>query len=274
MTPFQKIIKYCAWALAIVLIVMIVTGILNVIGLIAGISYIDGKLDDHVSAEFTDLDAQPSKDISIQLSATRLTVKYGDEFKISTNNSKIKASSDKDKLIIKEASKTIISKGDTRAELIIQLPRDHSFDEFELEAGAGIVFIEGLTAKSIDLELGAGNTEIKNLTVTGKTEIDGGAGNIKIDGTANRLDLDLGIGKLELKAKLTGKNQINSGVGNSEITLIGSRSDYDIKVNKGIGSASIDNTPSEKYTNSPSEDAADLHIDCGIGNVDIDFAAE
>ena len=86
MTPFQKIIKYCAWALAIVLIVMIVTGILNVIGLIAGISYIDGKLDDYVSAEFTDLDAQPSKDISIQLSATRLTVKYDDEFKISTNN--------------------------------------------------------------------------------------------------------------------------------------------------------------------------------------------
>ena len=54
------------------------------------------------------------------------------------------------------------------------------------------------------------------------------------------LDLDIGAGKATIEAYLEGRNDIDCGVGALDINLLGNKEDYQIKVNKGIGSVTVD----------------------------------
>ncbi len=53
------------------------------------------------------------------------------------------------------------------------------------------------------------------------------------------LDLDMGVGKVELEAKLTGKMRLTRGVGKLEMELVGSADDYKIRMDKGIGAITL-----------------------------------
>lgn len=82
------------------------------------------------------------------------------------------------------------------------------------------------------------------------------------------LDLDMGVGKVELGAKLTGNNRIDAGIGKLELDLRGKLDEYKIKVEKGLGSIELNG---EKLSNGAIRGEGDtlVDIDGGVGAIEI-----
>lgn len=268
MTTAQKIIKYVAIAFAMFLIVTIASGILSgVYGLASAIGLREGK----GAGEMKTIDFENSEvaTLDIDISFTNLIIKNGDSLRAETNNSSINCKQNYQNLQIKEKDTGFLEKSES-GDLIVYVPEDLEFETIKINTGAGKVNIENLSAKELEIKLGAGETQIKNLNVTKNCKIDGGAGKASIlSGTIKDLDLDMGIGETNVNAVLSGKNDIDAGIGNLNITLIGDESDYKIKMNKGIGSARI-NEMNIKDNPIWGDGENYIEIDGGIGNIKIE----
>lgn len=270
MTSAQKIIKYLAIAFAIFLIITIISTLLGVLYALSGVLGL--RTDDETGGPMTTTSFE-NADITaleINIDYTNLTIKTGEFFKVETNNSDISCKQSNDKLVIEDKNYNWFG-AHNNEDLIVYIPEGIDFERVEINAGAGKIDIENLTAEKLSFELGAGETEVKSLTVTNKCEIEGGAGRVNIlSGTIKDLDLDMGIGEVNLSCKLTGKTDINAGVGNLNINLQGAKESYKIKADKGIGTIKIDGrdiSNSETYGNGDSY----IDVDGGIGNIDIEF---
>ena len=84
------------------------------------------------------------------------------------------------------------------------------------------------------------------------------------------MDLDLGVGEVNLQTELTGKNEINAGVGSLNIDLQGEATSYKIQADKGLGTIKIDGKEiSNGETFGDGENY--IEVDGGIGNIDINL---
>ena len=138
----------------------------------------------------------------------------------------------------------------------ITVPRDTVFDEVELSIGAGTLKADGLACRTADLEVGAGEMTVKNLTCTQESS------------------LDVGMGKLTMNGgSLDGKNEVSCGMGVAEVA-VSRPADYGYALESGMGSVTIDD-----YSHSGmgvelevNRSAATFYdIECGMGEVTITF---
>lgn len=274
MTTAQKIIKYCAVAFAVFLIITIISAVLFACcGLLNAIGIINSKEDTLLENMVTiSDDAEELLSLNLDIKSSNLQIKTGDKFEVKTNNSNIKYSNENGFIKIKE-DKSInwfFGKIDI-GELIIYIPENmKQIDEVKINIGSGTIFIENLNTKNLYLDLGAGNVTIDKLTVSEGTKINGGAGNININsGSFANVDLDLGVGNTKIKSSVTGNSKIDTGVGELNLYLTLESSEYKIEVDKGIGKITfnddkiLDNTiigNGENY----------IKINGGIGNINIE----
>lgn len=266
MNQGQKIIKYLAIAFAIFLIVNIIS--LTAFGLVSLSNiFSNNNSTSNIDGEVTNIKSY-IKNMDIELLSARLIIEESNKFKIETNNEYITIRENNNKLSITE-KKHGIFKYNKDTELIIYVPTKNTFNDINIETGAGKVNIDNITTDKLVLDLGAGEVNINNLNVLNNLDIDGGAGGIIIDNSSiNNLDLDMGLGNLSITTKLTGNTYIDAGVGNIELNLIDSLDNYKIKLNKGIGSATlnkeniIDNI---YYGNGQNL----IEIDGGLGSINI-----
>ncbi len=274
MTTAQKIIKYCAVAFAIFLIITIISAVLSAgYGLLNAIGIINFKENSLLENMVTiSDDAEEFLSLNLDIKSSNLQIKTGDKFEVKTNNSNIKYSNENGSIKIKEDKLTnwLFGKIDI-GELIIYIPENmKQIDEVKINIGAGTVFIEQLNTKNLYLDLGAGNVAIDKLTVSEESKINGGAGNININsGEIANVDLDLGVGNTKIKSSVTGNSKIDTGVGELNLYLTLESSEYKIEVDKGIGKITfnddkiLDNTiigNGENY----------IKINGGIGNINIE----
>lgn len=271
MTTIQKVIKYLAIAFAIFIIVNIVSAILWGI---FGFSFIFGlnRQNEIITEEMatTNFEYENIDTLDIDIAFSSLKIKNGEEFKIETNNSNITCRQNNETVHIDEKNHKWFSRNNN-GDLIIYIPENLEFDKIKINTGAGKIDIEKITTNRLTLEIGAGETIIEKLKVTGKAEIDGGAGRVTISsGEINNLDLDMGVGSVELNAKLTGDSDIDAGIGELNLDINASKEDYKIKASKGIGNITIDGKGiSDDTTYGEGENY--IRIDGGIGNIRIDF---
>lgn len=268
MTTAQKVIKYLALAFAMFLIVSIFSGIMIGISTLSNIF----KADDNITTELKDLNVQNTNitQLDIDINYANLTIKTGGTLKVETNNKNINYQEKGNKLIIEEKKYNWFNTKD-ESDLIVYIPSNYSFGDISIEAGTGKVNLENINTKKLELDLGAGKVTIVNLVVEQNAEIDGGAGEINIKNSSiNNLDLSGGVGKFTLNSKLTGNNKIDAGVGQLYITLLGNKEDYKIVVDKGIGTAKINNE-SIKDGKIYGSGLNSLDVDGGIGNININF---
>lgn len=274
MTTAQKIIKYCAVAFAIFLIITIISAVLsagyrllNAIGIIDSNRY--SLLENMVTISD---DAEEFLSLNLDIKSSNLQIKTGDKFEVKTNNSNIKYSNENGSIKIREDKLTnwFFGKIDI-GELIIYIPENmKQIDEVKINIDAGTVFIEQLNTKNLYLDLGAGNVAIDKLTVSEESKINGGAGNININsGEIANVDLDLGVGNTKIKSDITGNSNINTGVGELNLYLSLDADNYKINVNKGLGKITfnddkiLDDTiigNGENY----------IKISGGVGNINIE----
>lgn len=268
MTSVQKAIKYLAMAFAVFLSVSIIGGIFT--GL-AGVSFLFSDKDREPAGEMQvyPTDGEISS-LWVNLSAAELRIRTSDKFSVESNHKYISVSLNDGKLVITETKK-VISPFHNNVTVILYVPESFVFDEAEIEAGAGEVKIDALSADVLTLTLGAGEAEIKNLTANSRADIDGGAGELEINGGClHNLELDMGVGELSLKSRIEGKSSLNYGIGETTLTLLGSREDYQIELDKGIGEARLEG---EIMRDDSVYGAGEnrIEIDGGIGELNIKF---
>lgn len=265
MTTFQRIVKYCATALAIFLIVSIIGGICGAVGIFFHL------FDDRAAGQLQTFEVSGEvESLDLEISAAELKIVSGDQFSVESNHKYLMVEEKDGTLKIYE-KKVLLGASSEGVTVVLTVPEGFVFEDASLETGAGKTDIASLSANTLELELGAGATEIGNLTVLTRASISTGAGKLTVlDGQLGNLTMDIGVGKLELTARVTGQCQVNFGIGDADLTLLGSREDYQIKLDKGIGSATLDGTAMESgsvYGGGENR----IDISGGIGSIHIRF---
>ena len=257
MTTFQKCVKYLAIALAIFLIVSIFGGIFGAIGLFSGNNVLKEvktyTLSDNIS------------DLNIEISAAKLEIKRGDSFALESNLKDLTVKEKDGKLIIEHKKKGSYD----NAMLVFYVPDGTVFGKASINTDAGIVSIDKLEADTMELEFGAGEVNIGTLTANKSADIDGGTGKITISGgTLKNLEIDMGVGQLNLTSAIIGRGEFELGVGETNITLIGHKNEYTVKVEKGVGSVTVDG---KSGSISYGSGINNIDIEGGVGSVSVIF---
>ena len=91
-----------------------------------------------------------------------------------------------------------------------------------------------------------------------------------LGGALKNLDLDMGVGELNLTSAFSGDCKFDMGVGKSNVTLIGSRDDYTLDIEKGIGSVPVDGQDVSDFGSS-GNGTNRVEISGGIGAINVSF---
>ncbi len=251
MSVFQRVVKYCAMAFAVYLVVLIVGGILMGVG---GLSFLSDRFGDSDEAHEVKIYtvSQDIGEIEIELGAVDCEIVKGDSFLVESNSPKLKVKDEYGRLVISDSSAALKSP----VRLKVHIPDNVHIRKIDISAGAGDIYAESLVCSSLNIECGAGDVEIGEVVATVKADIEGGVGEIAIGGgTMNDLDLEMGVGNLDLTSRLKGDCDLDFGVGDADITLIGTVEDY--MINYGSDDAGLKTS---------------VNIEKGIGTVKIDYA--
>ncbi len=271
MTTVQRIIKYCALALAAVICVGIIG---SAVALLSGMSglFVDDK--DRGTGEMkTYAVTEDVKSLAVEINAARLEIKAGDRFEVQSDSKYITIDEKDGELSIREKSHRVRINSESYR-VIITVPESFVFEKADIESGAGVVTIDALNSDRLYLDLGAGEVKIGYLSSKSKVKINGGAGKMTVDsGDLNNLDFDMGVGEVNLKSRIDGDSKIDCGIGTLNLTLTGKADDYRIEYENGIGSISIDGEKMQSDGVYGSGDSR-LSIDGGIGAMNIRFESE
>lgn len=272
MTAFQKVIKYCATALALFLAVSIIGGIVGGLASLSGIFSGTDSSEVTVGEMKTYTPGENIRNIEIEITAAKLEIISGEAFTVESNLNNLTVKDSGSNLSIIDSNKNFNLNGQ-KTLLKITVPENTVFGKAEIITGVSDVYIETLSADTLYFEQGAGEVNIDSLVVNSKADIDGGAGNFTLDGGIIRnLDLDMGVGELNLTGELKGNCEFDMGVGEANINIIGSKDDYTFSLDKGIGKVTVDGTSfneSDAYGNGENL----IDIDSGVGAVNISFKA-
>lgn len=276
MTTAQKIIKYLALGFALFLTITIISSIL---GVIYGLANILGLRNNESNKELDNKElgsieweqtSNLTTYLDIDVKYTNLTLKTGEKFFVQSSSKDIEIQQNGNKLKIEDKSRYNLLSNNDAGNLIIYIPQELEFEKVEIDTVAGKVDVEALKTEKLNLNLGAGETIIKNI-VANEADIETGAGKLTIEnGKLNDLDFDMGVGETNIKTELTGKNKIDTGIGSLKLNLLGNREDYKIKLSKGLGNIKIDG---KSYSSDETIGSGENYIDIdgGIGEIKVDF---
>lgn len=276
MKTTQRIIKYFAILLAILIIISIVSAILFGLNIFSGIlgltkENISNKENSEILTSVETekyFENRQINNMKIELYYANLIIEVGNNFHVQTNTNNIEYKQSNNQLVVKEKNANLFNSNNQRT-ITITIPVDTVLDTVSIEAGAGEIQIEKMATKNLDLEIGAGTVNITDLQVTQKAKIEGGAGRLEmLSGEIANLDLEMGIGDLMLATSLSGNNKIDAGIGKLELTLTDGLDNYVIRANKGIGSIKIDGNEinnNVEYGNGKTH----LKINGGMGSIEV-----
>lgn len=279
MTTAQKIIKYAAITLAILLIVALVATAAQLIAFLMG-----GSSEKELAAEPTELvaasDGSALSSLKIELFTTKMNVIRGESLKIMTNDPEITATLKKGELSIREPERKrsffgiqFGSNSTKLGELTLTLP-EVLFEHLELSSGVGAINVDLLSAKTAEMDFGVGDVLIERLCISEALEIKGGVGDLVIeDGALHNLSVEMGVGDASLSAILTGKTEIEMGIGKVELAVLDEKENYTVILESGIGKAEIDGEGMSDGT-SYGDGANRIEIEGGIGSISLHFLIE
>jgi len=268
MTNIQKVIKTIAICLAVILIVLIFNGILNVISWIS--NYSMTKKPNEGATTFKE-NYTEIQEIDIEATTSNIVIQSGKKFLVETKNLKSNFSSKVRNNILKvEEENSRFQKKENRGTIIVTIPNETILNKLTIDTGTGKLEMNEIKVQELELDHGTGDVEIYNSTFE-TSEIDAGVGEIYIrNSTFKNSKIDAGIGVIDMEANLIGNNQINSGIGDIKLTLLGLEEDYTIKTEKGIGNITINDQKKNSSTTYGTGNNI-IEVEGGIGSIFIYF---
>jgi len=211
--------------------------------------------------------------LDIQINAADFTIEQGPAFLVESNLKNLTVSEKNGVLTVTE--KTKLQAVDYEGGMLkLYVPENTVFDSVKIATGAAALSADSLSAKSLELKLGAGAVHFGRLNAYSEIDIEGGAGEITIiSGTLHNLELFLGVGELNMTAALLGENELQFGVGESNVTLVGSPDDYTVEIEKGVGSITVDGRTVSAFDSS-GDGQNHVKIEGGVGATKVAFREE
>ena len=125
--------------------------------------------------------------------------------------------------------------------------------------------LSDLTCENLDIDFGAGSSEVINVTCTNEADFDLGVGKTVFKYcTFNDSDFDCGVGETDFSGKLLGDADIDGGIGSINFDIDGCKNDYKIKSDSKVN---INSTTEENELLYKIK----LDIDNGIGEISLNF---
>lgn len=147
-------------------------------------------------------------------------------------------------------------------------------ENIDVEFGAGVFNVEELQADSISLQVGAGQAVIGTMNAK-EADLDTGAGELIIQDACvtDNLDLDIGMGNVEIYGTVSGDLNADCGMGNLLMQLTGSEEDHSYNVDCAMGGVTVGSRTYSALGNNKEWGNGDgfFDIDCSMGNVTILF---
>ena len=257
MKTSQKIIKYLALALALFLIVTIISSIMA--GLYGIYQVFNFKIEPR-AIKYEEKSCGKTKNIKsldVKLDYGNLEIIKGETFKMESSYKNVTCTNNDGKVTIRMNNKFNFK--NNKVSLKVYIPGDVKLDRIKAENNFGKTNIEYINAKKVDLDFGAGKTKIKDI-VSDSTNIDTGTGLF-------------GVVKSDITSKIIGTSKFDTGIGSLSLNLIGNSDNYKIIVDKGIGDVKIDgaNMP-DNSVNGNGNNIID--INSGIGEIYVNYIKE
>ena len=202
----------------------------------------DGKLsfsiDGKAEGSITDVE-EAFESLDVELSSGKLEICYADVDKVQVEQEE----TPEFKCYVKDGTLHVeggqrLGVNNHRASIVIRIPQNYSFAEFELEVGAGEATVDGVIAREASIDVGAGKASV--------TQLD-----------AKEVDTSAGAGELYLE-------------------VVGKKEDYRYNLECGIGELKVGEDSysglgSEQKIKNPDAKRS-LDAECGIGKIQIDFS--
>jgi hypothetical protein len=160
---------------------------------------------------------------------------------------------------------------DISPHITITLPKDFVADSVTLKVGAGEATAEAINTSKGSFSVDAGRLQIDQIRVTDQSEYNVGAGEMILNNlTAKDVIMDCGIGNIEVDGVITGDNDISCGIGRIRMDINGEEEDYSYDISSDIGDVVINGRSYHDRTIDHNAEN-NLNLDCGIGNITIEF---
>ena len=180
-----------------------------------------------------------------------------------------------DTLYVKSVTDSVMHWNEIGDRIItLYLPDDYSFDEVDVEVGAGYLQLDHLYVKEMTLEVGAGEISLGDIRAQ---ELDAsiGAGAIDITGMETaKLDIEVGMGSFTVEGRLDGDADVDCSMGYVEMMLDGDERDFNYSLEDAMGTVGIGNS---SFGGLGEERTIDNHanknidVECSMGNILIGF---
>ena len=178
------------------------------------------------------------RSLDVELGAGIVQINYSDVEKVEVEQEQVtdfRCYVEESTLHVEGGKKLGVS--NNNAKIVIRIPRNYTFVEFELEVGAGEATVEGIVATEASIDVGAGKASIKKLD-------------------AKEVDASADAGELYLE-------------------VVGKQENYSYNLECGIGQIQVGGESytglgTEKKIQNPNAERF-LEADCDIGNVQIQF---
>lgn len=162
------------------------------------------------------------------------------------------------------------------SQITVFLPENLTFRQINLEIGAGILTMEepAVSCEEFLLNLGAGDGKISNLSVSGNTSLEIGAGHISFEHTqVGTLEIECGVGECIYHGTVHGNLHVSCGVGSCELQLQNKESDFFYDISCSLGQVSVNQNHiqsigTRKFSNGK-EWKWTAALECGLGKISV-----
>lgn len=283
MSSTQRVIKYCAAGIAVLLAIGIISFFVNVVYGVVTLTSGSGNHSNKNGFRTVDFDQSYTgvTGLNIDNSTGSLSIKTGDAFRVEGIDviEGFRAEVDRNGMLTvrdDEAGFQVLGVNlngfnNSGSKVTIYLPADFIAERAIIETGAGTVDLEDFSTKYLCISAGAGSIKGRNLKAD-EVEVNGGVGSLRLsDVEFKNTSFECGVGNVYVSGVLLEENSFDCGVGKVELELTGDVRDYDMDIEAGMGSVRVNGKRIEEleYTNSIAEHS--IEVDGGIGSVSINF---
>lgn len=138
-----------------------------------------------------------------------------------------------------------------------------------------ITIPEGADVERLKISLGAGRIESREISLhCQKGYVETGAGNFVMKGLKGKnVDIRCTMGNVNIAGELTGKSNIDCGMGNIKLELKGNVQDYSYDAKVGLGDIKINDEKRAGVAQQFSSEIKENHFSvvCGMGSVNINI---
>ena len=153
--------------------------------------------------------------------------------------------------------------------LIVSVPEKADLQSITIKCGVGELKISEIETEYLDLDIGVGSLDLRS-TVAKKAKIKGGIGEISArDFTNSQLDVEVGDGAVNIEGAFRGDVTIKGGMGDITLRAKGTEKDFNYQFDQGLGEIQLNNAPVQNIKQTNNKADKTLSAKSGIGSISI-----